>query len=129
MDTKENNQIYIRSKNWQLALFTLNNAATNTALFLMAYYAYFTQNILGLAAVVVGGIATAMRVFDGITDPIIGFVLDKTNTKFGRFKPFMAIGCVVICGCILAIFNTPTSFGKTAAYLYTTGFYVLYILG
>lgn len=65
---------YNRAKTWQIGLFTLNNVATNTALFLMGYYAYFSQNILGLAAVVVGGIATAMRVFDGVTDGLLEYV-------------------------------------------------------
>ena len=120
---------YSSAKTWQIALFTMNNAATNTALFLMGYYAYFSQNILGLTAVIVGGIATAMRVFDGITDPFIGVVLDKTNTRFGRFRPFMLAGALVMCASILGIFNTPQGMGRTMTYLYTTVLYAIYILG
>lgn len=120
---------YNRAKTWQIALFTLNNTATNTALFLMGYYAYFSQNILGLAAVMVGGIATAMRVFDGITDPAIGFMLDKTNTKFGRFRPFMLAGSLIMCVCIAGIFHAPTGMSTAGAYIYTTVLYVLYIIG
>ena len=59
------------------------------------YYMFFTQNILGLSAVVVGMVATLMRVFDGITDPPIGVLIDRTNTKFGRFRPFMMAGCIL----------------------------------
>ena len=57
------------TKNWQIALFSLNGISSNTALTMMGYYMFFTQNILGLSAVIVGMIATFMRVFDGITDP------------------------------------------------------------
>lgn len=113
-------RMYHRSKTWQIALFTSNNTATNTALFLMGYYAYFSQNILGLAAVLVGGIATAMRVFDGVTDPFIGVLLDKTNTKFGRFRPFMLMGSLVMCTCIMGIFFAPTGMSKIGTYIYTT---------
>lgn len=120
---------YNRAKTWQIGLFTLNNTATNTALFMMGYYAYFTQNVLGLMAVVVGGIATAMRIFDGITDPIIGFILDKTNTRFGRFRPFMLVGNLIMCACILGIFNTPVTFSISGKYTYTTILYVLYTMG
>ncbi|MGN1002949.1 MAG: MFS transporter [Oscillospiraceae bacterium] len=120
---------YNRAKVWQIALFTLNNAATNAALLLMGRYAYFTQNVLGLMAVVVGAIATLMRVFDGVTDPLIGYMLDKTNTRFGRFRPYMLTGCLVMCACILAIFHAPQGMSKTGAYVYTTVFYVIYILG
>ena len=120
---------YNRAKTWQIALFTLNNTATNMALFLMGYYAYFSQNILGLAAVMVGGIATVMRVFDGITDPAIGFILDKTNTKLGRFRPFMLGGCLIMCTCITGIFNAPAGMSTVTAYIYTTILYAVYILG
>ncbi|MGN1019757.1 MAG: MFS transporter [Aristaeellaceae bacterium] len=118
-----------RARVWQIALFTLNNAATNAALLLMGRYAYFTQNILGLMAVVVGAIAMLMRVFDGITDPLIGFLLDKTDTRFGRFRPFMVAGCLIMCLCLLAIFHAPQGMSPGAAYTYTTVFYIIYILG
>lgn len=127
--TQTQQTTYNRARVWQIALFTLNNAATNTALFLMGYYAYFSQNILGLAAVVVGGIATAMRVFDGITDPLIGYMMDKTNTRFGRFRPFMLAGTLIMCACILGIFHAPQGMTATGAYIYTTVLYAVYILG
>lgn len=120
---------YNRAKTWQIVLFTLNNAATNTALFLMGYYAYFSQNILGLASVVVGGIATAMRIFDGVTDPLIGYLLDKLDTKFGRFRPYMLCGTLIMCACILGIYNAPQGMSHGAAYAYTTVLYAIYIIG
>ena len=40
------------TKNWQIALFSLNGISSNTALTMMGYYMFFTQNILGLSAVV-----------------------------------------------------------------------------
>ncbi len=86
----------------------------------MGRYAYFTQNVLGLMAVVVGAIAMLMRVFDGITDPLIGYVLDRTNTKFGRFRPFMGLGSLIMCVCILSIFHAPQGMSSTAAYVWAT---------
>jgi len=44
---------YNRAKTWQIALFTLNNTATNMALFLMGYYAYFSQNASGVMALII----------------------------------------------------------------------------
>ena len=35
---------------------------------------------------------TAMRIFDGITDPVIGSIIDRTETRFGKFRPFLVIG-------------------------------------
>ena len=37
-----------------------------------------------------------MRVWDGVTDPVIGFVVDKTNGRFGKNRPFIVIGNVIM---------------------------------
>ena len=72
-----------RAKLYQLALFPLNNGATNVYFVLiLSYVAQFGSSILelGLYASVM---VTVMRVFDAITDPIIGALMDRTSTKFG----------------------------------------------
>lgn len=120
---------YNRAKIWQIALFVMNNTATNTAMLLLGYYAFYTQNVLGLAAVVVGLIATLMRVWDGITDPIIGYLLDKTNGRFGKFRPFMLIGNIIIIATMVAIFHIPGEWSTFAKYLVTTILYVIHIIG
>lgn len=104
-----------RAKQWQIALFPFNNAATNVY---FAFYTYFTYwatlyltggdqglaiaGTIGLGALVLA-ISTftsifvpAMRIFDGITDPILGGIMDKTKTRFGKFRPFMVIGNVML---------------------------------
>lgn len=120
---------YNQSKPYKIAMFVLNNSATNLPLFLFSYYMYYTQNILGLSGIIVGIIATSMRIFDGITDPIIGFFIDKTNGKFGKFRPFMLIGNLIITLSTLIIFNTPSWLSESGKYFWTTGFYILYIIG
>lgn len=49
---------YNNARLWQIGFFSLNNCATNIAMFLMMQYSYFTQNVLGLAAAIIGLIAT-----------------------------------------------------------------------
>lgn len=117
------------AKNWQIALFALNGISSNTALFMMGYYMFFTQNILGLSAVVVGLIATVMRVFDGITDPPIGLLIDKTETRFGKFRPYMLAGALIVGLSMVGIFNAPQSLGVMGGYVYTTALYVVYVIG
>lgn len=118
-----------RAKIWQIGLFVLNNTATNVSMVLIGYYSFFTQNVLGLAAVVVGLIATLMRVFDGITDPIVGYMIDKTNGKFGKFRPYIFIGQIVIAISMIMIFRTPSGWSVPAKYVYTSVWYAIYILG
>ena len=83
---------YNNAKIWQLALFSLNNAATNLYLALMGYVTYYANGIVGLGVFVLSMILTGMRIFDGLTDPIIGYLLDKTEGRYGKFRPFLAIG-------------------------------------
>lgn len=128
--TMENSGIkYNSAKIWQIAFFALNNTASNIAFFLTMFYAFFSQNVLGLSAAVVGLIAMLMRIFDGITDPIIGYTLDKTNGKFGKFRPFMLIGNIILFITIFLIFRTPTEWSINAKYIYTTTLYVILIIG
>lgn len=122
-------KVYNDAKIWQIGFFSLNNTATNLALFIMMQYSYFSQNVLGLAAAIIGVIATSTRVFDAITDPIIGFMVDKTNTKFGKLRPYMLTGCIIIWICIFFIFTTPPEWSISKKYIYTSVFYFLYIIG
>ena len=120
---------YHNASKWQIAFFALNNTATNTAFVLIMYYAFFTQNVLGLSAAIVGMIATAMRMFDGFTDPVIGFILDKTDTKFGKYRPFMLIGNIILFVMIIALFNVPQDWSMNMKYGATALFYALAIIG
>ena len=62
---------YNNAKIWQLALFSMNNAATNLYLALMGYVTYYANGIVGLGVFLLSMVLTVMRVFDGITDPVI----------------------------------------------------------
>ena len=74
---------YNRAKTWQIALFALNMMSTNMYLFLMMYVSYYANGILGMSVVFVSTLATSMRIFDGFTDPIIGWLIDHSNGRFG----------------------------------------------
>lgn len=82
-----------RAKTYQLVLFPLNNGATNVYYVLvLSYIATFGSKVLALSMLFASVMVTGMRLFDAITDPIIGALMDRTNGKFGKFRPFMVIG-------------------------------------
>lgn len=87
---------YNRAKGWQLALFPLNNTATNCIMLLMLYVSYLAVGGIGVTVTFVSLMLTWMRIFDAITDPIIGFVIDKTKTKFGKFRPVIVLGYLIM---------------------------------
>ena len=90
-----NNGIH-RAKLWQIGGFALNNTATNLYLFFMNFIAYYLVGAVGVGVVVASSIIMSMRIWDGVTDPFIGYLVDKTNTKFGKNRPFMVIGNVIL---------------------------------
>ena len=94
-----------RAKFYQLALFPLNNGATNVYFVLiLSFIATFGNKVLGLAMVFASFMVTGMRVFDAITDPIIGALMDKTDGKFGKFRPFMVIGNAIMAVSVILLY-------------------------
>ncbi len=95
-----------RAKLYQLVLFPLNNGATNVYYVLvLSYIATFGANVLSLGTLFASVMVTGMRVFDAFTDPIIGALMDRTNGKFGKFRPFMVIGNVIMAVSILLLYG------------------------
>ena len=126
---EEKEIVYNEAKFYQFGLFSLNNAATNLYLALMGYVSYYANSVIGFRVVLISMLLTIMNVFDGITDPIAGFLLDKTKGRFGKFRPFMFFG-----NCIMAV-STPLLFGtleyipKVLQVPYFVLVYALFVLG
>ncbi len=116
-----------RAKFYQLALFPMNNGATNVYFVLiLSYIATFGNKVLGLAMVFASFMVTGMRVFDAITDPIIGAIMDKTDGKFGKFRPFMVLGNIVMAISVIALYMLTPLVPEGMMWLRYTLFIVLY---
>jgi len=98
-----------RAKTYQLVLFPLNNGATNVYYVLvLSYIATFGSKVLALSMLFASVMVTGMRLFDAVTDPIIGALMDRTNGRFGKFRPFMVIGNLIMAASILVLYcSTP----------------------
>lgn len=90
---------------WRVGGFALNNTATNLYLVMMNYVAYYLGGFAGVATVTASSFAMMMRIWDGVTDPFIGYVVDKTNGKFGKNRPFMVIGNVILAVTSFILFH------------------------
>ena len=96
---------------------------------LMGYISYYLVGFAGIGVVVAGTIMTAMRIWDGVTDPIIGFILDKTNGKFGKNRPFMVLGNITLAVMAIIIFKTTHLVPKKFSLIYFIFVYAIYIVG
>ena len=120
---------YNRAKTWQIALFALNMMSTNMYLFLMMYVSYYANGILGMSVVFVSTLATSMRIFDGFTDPIIGWLIDHTNGRFGKFRPFLVVGNALLALSMILLYKTTYLVPEVLQIPYFIVVYALYIIG
>ena len=121
-----------RAKLYQLVLFPLNNGATNVYYVLvLSYIATFGSNVLALGTLFASVMVTAMRLCDAITDPIIGALMDRTNGRFGKFRPFMAIGNAIMAISILILYGITPMIPDTmmwARYAAFVGLYFVWVI-
>lgn len=118
-----------RAKLWQIAGFAFNNSATNMYMFFMNYIAYYMTGMIGVGVVVASSFITVMRVWDGVTDPFIGYLVDKTNTKFGKNRPFMIIGNIILALASFIMINVSHKLPQAGRFIFFILIYMVYIIG
>jgi len=90
---------------WRIGGFALNNTATNLYMFMMNYVSYYLLGWVGVGMMLASSFSMIMRLWDGVTDPIVGFMVDKTNGKFGKNRPFMVIGNLILAVTSFVLFH------------------------
>ena len=118
-----------RAKLWEIGFYALNNTSTNAYMMLVAYISYFLVGIVGVAAVLAGSIVTIMRIWDGVTDPFVGMLVDNTNTKLGKNRPFIIIGQIILFGTTFILFNFVPNFPSSTRFIAFLIIYAIYIVG
>lgn len=129
IQTKSNIDNINRAKIWQIGFFASNNTATNMFMFLMMNVAYYATGIAGLGTVIVSTIITGSRIWDGFTDPVIGYWMDKTDGKFGKFRPFLVLGYLTMSITVLLIFFTTHKISHQYRLAYFIFLYAIHIIG
>lgn len=91
-----------------------------------SYVLYYYQDILGVSAIAMGIILMAARVFDAFNDPIMGVVVAKTRTKWGRFRPWLFIGTVLNAVILYIMFAAPPALDGKGLVAYAAVIYILW---
>ena len=86
---------------------------------------YYYNDILGISGTFTGVMMMAARVFDAFNDPLMGVVVEKTNTPFGKFRPWIFTGTVTNALILYGMFAMPASLTGTAMLVYASAAYVL----
>ena len=86
---------------------------------------YMTDN-LGISIALAGQIIFLARMYDLITDPIMGTISDKTQTSIGRRRPYLLLGAITCFICFILLFNAPDFGSPTSAAIYVAVILILY---
>ena len=114
---------------WRIAGYALNNTATNVYLMMMNYATYYLMGWVGVGMMVASSLTMMMRIWDGVTDPFVGFMVDKTNGKFGKNRPFMVIGNIILCVTSFIAFHVTHNLPQAARFPFYVVVLMVYYLG
>ena len=115
---------------FQIGAFAGNNAATSAlSLIFTGFFLAYATNVYSFDAIVVGTIMMGTRILDALTDPLIGVVVDRTHTRFGRFRPWILIGAILMNLSFFFLFMG-YDFGSNALnLLWIVVWYVIWVIG
>ncbi|MCR5374720.1 MAG: glycoside-pentoside-hexuronide (GPH):cation symporter [Lachnospiraceae bacterium] len=91
-----------------------------------SYVLYYFQDVLGVNAVAMGIILLAARIFDAFNDPIMGIVVAKTKTKWGKFRPWLLIGTLTNAVILFLMFACPPTLNGAGLTAYAAVTYILW---
>ncbi|MDZ7723270.1 MAG: MFS transporter [candidate division KSB1 bacterium] len=120
----------MKAKNGRLSFFekfgySLGDVASNFYFqTFILFITYFYTDVYGISASAVATLFMVTRVWDAVNDPLMGMIADRTNTKMGKFRPFI-LWFAIPFGIIGVLTFTTPDFGMTGKIVYA---YVTYIL-
>ena len=118
---------YRKAKLWQIILYACNGLVGMSIYSLIGMASYSAGIGYGISTIVVGYILTATRILDGITDPMLAFLYDKVNTRFGKLRVLMISGFAIEALALLCMFSFCSS--KGFGWVMFTFLYIVYVIG
>ena len=96
------------SVGWGLGTLTIGILFNTTGILLLRYL----TDYVGLAAGLAGLLIAASKIYDALTDPLMGWISDNTRTRIGRRRPWLLAG-TLMCGlALVALFNIPSGWSS-----------------
>ena len=107
---------------WEKISYGFGDAACNIYFqIVIIYLMQFYTDVFGISAAAAGTMFLAVRIFDGFTDPMMGAIADRTQTRWGKYRPYMLWLAIPFAIMGMLAFVTPDfSEGGKLVYAYLT---------
>ncbi|MEM7413300.1 MAG: MFS transporter [Myxococcota bacterium] len=110
-----------------LVLYAMPSAGLQALLWLVIFYALkYGSDVLGVAPAIVGGVFALGRVWDAVSDPIVGHWSDRARTRWGRRRPWLLAGAVPLAVGFWAFWLPIFPVGSLGATLWMAAALLLY---
>lgn len=86
----------------------------------------FYTDVVGVNIALVGSVLLFIRVFDAFTDPVLGIISDRTQSRMGRRRPFIAFGGILLALAMLFLFVPPALTGPEATVWFAATLFALF---
>lgn len=93
--------------------------------FLMIFY----TDVFGISMAAVSALMLFSRFWDAINDPIVGGLTDKTNTRWGRYRPWLLVAAPITSVLLILSFWAHPDWSNTSKIVYMVITYCLLVLG
>lgn len=91
-----------------------------------AYILYYFQDVMGISAIFTGMLLLVARVFDALNDPVMGVIVAKTKSKFGKFRPWVLIGTLLNAVILYLMFAIPDGLSGNGLLAYAALTYIMW---
>ncbi len=92
--------------------------------FVGSYLTLFYSDVVGLAPAVISAIMLISRIWDAVNDPMMGAICERTRSRWGRFRPWIAFGCPFLVILSVLTFTNPFGGGSKAGIMWAAITYI-----
>ncbi len=89
------------------------------------YLLFYLTDVVGLVAGLAGTALMIGKIWDAVTDPVVGVASDRTITRWGRRRPYMTVGALLLIVSMWMLFGTPVNAAQNRIFLYVVIAYCL----
>lgn len=91
-----------------------------------SFLLYYYNTVLGISATFIGVLFMIARIFDAFNDPFMGIIVEKTNTRLGKFRPWLLIGTILSAISLYVMYSVPKGLSGTPLLIYVSAAYIIW---